>query len=230
VADVTTGDVTTRTRVLIGGAGGLARETAAAVRALAAAGAPVELVGFVDDDPALAGRSIDGTPVVGGFDAAVARDDTRLVIATGRPDNYASRHDLVARCALPPARYTTVVHPSAQLADDATVGEGSILLASVVATASVTVGAHVAVMPAVVLTHDDVVHDYATIASGVLLGGNATVGRGAYLGAGARVREGVTIGDWAMVGMGSIVTRDVPPGELWMGSPARFVREAPVSR
>ena len=84
-------------------------------------------------------------------------------------------------------------------------------------------------MPQVVLTHDDIVSDFATIASGVLLGGSVHVGEGAYLGAGSSVREGVSIGAWAMVGMGSIVTRDVPPGELWVGSPARYVRDAPVA-
>jgi sugar O-acyltransferase (sialic acid O-acetyltransferase NeuD family) len=216
-------------QILVGGAGGLARETAAAVRAMAAAGSVVELVGFLDDDPTLAGSAVDGYRVVGGFDAVAEFPDALVVVATGRPDNYTSRLRLVERLQLPATRYTTIVHPSAQLADTCTVGHGTILLAAVVATASVAVGCHVAVMPQVVFTHDDVVGDYATVASGVLLGGNVTVGEGAYLGAGARVREGVAIGPWAMVGMGSLVTRDVPAGELWLGTPARPVRAAPVA-
>jgi len=38
------------------------------------------------------------------------------------------------------------------------------------------------------------------------------------------VREGVTVGAWSLIGMGSVVLRDVPPGEVWIGGPARFLR------
>ena len=100
------------------------------------------------------------------------------------------------------------------------------LLAQAVLTAAVRVGAHVAVMPQTVLTHDDVVQDFATVASGVRLGGGVRVGRGAYVGAGVLVREYAVIGDWSLLGMGSTVLGDVPPGEVWVGSPARRLRPA----
>jgi acetyltransferase-like isoleucine patch superfamily enzyme len=79
-------------------------------------------------------------------------------------------------------------------------------------------------MPQAVVTHDCVVGDYATIASGVLLGGGTRVGTGAYVGAGALIREGVSLGAWSQVGMGSVVLRDVGPGEVWVGNPARLLR------
>jgi acetyltransferase-like isoleucine patch superfamily enzyme len=82
-------------------------------------------------------------------------------------------------------------------------------------------------MPQVVLTHDDVVADFATIASGVRLGGGVHVGTGAYLGAGALVREGVSVGAWSQLGLGSLLLEDLPPGEVWIGSPARKLRPVP---
>jgi UDP-2-acetamido-3-amino-2,3-dideoxy-glucuronate N-acetyltransferase len=45
--------------------------------------------------------------------------------------------------------------------------------------------------------------------------------RGASIGANSTVICGVEIGAGAMIGAGSVVTRDVPPGELWFGNPAR---------
>ena len=48
---------------------------------------------------------------------------------------------------------------------------------------------------------------------------------GARIGAGSSIRCGITIGENAMIGMGSVVTHDVPAGELWYGNPARFVRK-----
>jgi acetyltransferase-like isoleucine patch superfamily enzyme len=44
---------------------------------------------------------------------------------------------------------------------------------------------------------------------------------GAWLGAGAIILPGVTVGRDAIVGAGAVVTRDVPPGEMVMGVPAR---------
>ncbi len=51
------------------------------------------------------------------------------------------------------------------------------------------------------------------------------VRRGASIGAGSSIMCGITIGENAMIGLGSVVTHDVPAGELWYGNPARFVRK-----
>ena len=48
---------------------------------------------------------------------------------------------------------------------------------------------------------------------------------GASIGAGSTVLCGITIGHDAMIGAGSVVTKDVPDGELWMGNPAKFIRK-----
>lgn len=217
------------TDLLLIGAGGFARETAEAVRAINAAGPAWNLLGFLDDRPELSGTVVTGVPVVGPIERAHDHPGARLAICTGRPDDYASRRAIAERLGLEHARYATLVHPTATVSPSCTLGPGSVLLAHVDLTADVVVGRHVAVMPQVVLTHDTRIGDWATIASGVRLGGGCRIGEGAYIGAGACVREGVTVGDWAMVGMGSVVTRDVPSKRLWYGAPARDAAPAPPS-
>jgi acetyltransferase-like isoleucine patch superfamily enzyme len=50
------------------------------------------------------------------------------------------------------------------------------------------------------------------------------VKRGASIGSGATLLCGVVIGEHAMVGAGSVVTRDIPPGAVVAGNPARVMK------
>ena len=50
--------------------------------------------------------------------------------------------------------------------------------------------------------------------------------KGASIGAGAVILPGVTIGEGALIGAGAVVTRNVPPGETWVGNPARRHRQS----
>lgn len=60
-------------------------------------------------------------------------------------------------------------------------------------------------------------HDYQML--------RTVVKKGASLGAGCTILPGLTIGENAMVGAGSVVTCNIPDGELWLGNPARFVKK-----
>lgn len=51
------------------------------------------------------------------------------------------------------------------------------------------------------------------------------VKKGASIGANATILGGICIGENAMIGAGSVVTKNIPKGELWMGNPAKFIRK-----
>jgi len=53
------------------------------------------------------------------------------------------------------------------------------------------------------------------------------VKKGASLGSSVTVLCGVTIGERAVVGAGSVVTKDVPPGTVVAGNPARVLKTLP---
>jgi acetyltransferase-like isoleucine patch superfamily enzyme len=52
------------------------------------------------------------------------------------------------------------------------------------------------------------------------------IGNDVWIGAGAMILKGVTIGDEAIVAAHAVVTRDVPPGALVGGIPAKVLRHA----
>ena len=54
---------------------------------------------------------------------------------------------------------------------------------------------------------------------------NTIIRKGASLGAGTTVLCGIEIGENAMIGAGSVVTKNIPANELWVGNPAHFVKK-----
>jgi sugar O-acyltransferase (sialic acid O-acetyltransferase NeuD family) len=210
--------------LLLAGAGGLARETLAAARAANTVAPAWQPLGLLDDDPARHGSEVDGLTVLGPLDLAREHPDAAVLICTGSARDPASRRRIADRLDLPDDRYGTILHPAASIAAGTVLGPGSTMLAGCVVTAPQRIGRHVVAMPQVLLTHDDAVGDYVTMAGRVALAGGVRVAEGAYLGAGALVREGLTIGAWSVVGMGAIVLADVPAGEVWVGVPARRLR------
>jgi len=47
--------------------------------------------------------------------------------------------------------------------------------------------------------------------------------RRSFIGGHSIILKGVTIGEEAVIGAGSVVAKDVPPGEIWVGNPAKCV-------
>jgi len=51
------------------------------------------------------------------------------------------------------------------------------------------------------------------------------IGNDVFVGANTIILKGVTIGDRAIIGAGSVVTKSIPPDEIWAGNPAKFIRK-----
>jgi acetyltransferase-like isoleucine patch superfamily enzyme len=56
-----------------------------------------------------------------------------------------------------------------------------------------------------------------------------TIEDGVFIGMQSLILKGVTIGARSVIGAGSVVTRDVPPGVIAAGNPARIIRDMDAS-
>ena len=105
--------------------------------------------------------------------------------------------------------------------NDTTVGAGTRIQAGAYITAYSTLEEDVFVAPCVVTTNDNFMG--RTERRKELMRG-PTIRRGARIGGGAILCPAIEVGEEAFVGAGAVVTKDVPPGVVVVGSPARVLR------
>lgn len=80
------------------------------------------------------------------------------------------------------------------------------------------------------LGHDAVIHRGATISCNALIGGHAVIEAGANCGLASMIHQYCRIGAYSMLGMGTVVTKKtcILPANVYIGSPARFLKENSV--
>ncbi|HEV2226021.1 MAG TPA: acyltransferase [Nitrososphaerales archaeon] len=96
---------------------------------------------------------------------------------------------------------------------DVRIGSGTKIEGLVYIPPLARIGKNVFIGPAAVLTNDPYPPSKRMV--GVTIEDNAVIG------ARAVIKAGVTVGKGSVVAMGAVVTRDVPPGKVVMGVPAR---------
>jgi sugar O-acyltransferase (sialic acid O-acetyltransferase NeuD family) len=115
----------------------------------------------------------------------------------------------------------TVAHPTAWVADNATIGVGAQILAGAIVAPEARLGRQCIVNTKASVDHEDVLEDGVELAPGATLCGIVHAGINAWICAGATVLPRIRIGSDAIVGAGAVVTRDVAAGTTVVGVPAR---------
>ena len=214
------------TRLYVVGAAGHGREVASVLRDVEQAGStPGEVVGFLDEDPKLHGRRLNGLPVLGGLDLlSKEAGKAGLVLGVGYPE---VKFQLVQRLKNMNVSWPAIVHPSATLGAGLELARGVFLQAGTILAVNIRVGDFVTVNIGATVSHDCSLGPFSTLSPGANLGGNVEVGEGAFLGIGATTVQNVVIGAWSVIGAGAVVLDDVPPNAVVAGIPARVIRTRP---
>jgi sugar O-acyltransferase (sialic acid O-acetyltransferase NeuD family) len=185
-----------------------------------------EIVGLIAEDPPT-DPTFSCYPILGRLDdlvrLSVEHSVESLVAAVG--DNF-SRSEVIRRASelAPTVGFVSCIHPSAQIARCAEIGEGTVIMAGAIVNSGTHVGRHCIINTGACVDHDCVLGDFVSIAPGAILGGNVRVGDCSAVSLGASVIHGISIGADAVVGAGAVVVRNVESNVVVYGTPARVVR------
>jgi sugar O-acyltransferase (sialic acid O-acetyltransferase NeuD family) len=214
-------------RIVVVGAGGQAREVEWIIRAMNEQRPQFVFAGYVLGDPAHPGPHDSRDRVLGDDAWLVAhrREVDALALGIGMP---ALR--LRAAAALErefgPEYWPVLSHPSAIFdAQSCRFGHGALLSAGVTGTVNLTFEPFAFANFGCTLGHESSLGRCAAVMPGANLSGGVVLEEGALVGTGAQVLQYLRVGQGATLGAGAVLTKDVPPGEIWAGVPARPLKK-----
>ena len=184
-------------------------------------------VAFLDSNPKLHGRRVDGLPILGDLSQLTdlrRRGIRHVVIAIGDNGIRRSMGDTLEQNEF---EIVNAIHPSAQLAKNVSVGKGVVIAAGALICAHCQIGDYAILNTGSIIDHESMIGTSVHICPGVRLAGHVTVEAGAFIGIGATVIQNVRIGFESIIGAGAVVVRDVDPMTTVVGVPARIAKSAP---
>ncbi len=207
-----------RKRVFVYGSGGHAKVVA---DILIRGG--TEVVAILDDDESRVGIHILDCPVVRAdvaLDMLCNQGVEGGIIAIGDNRIREEKAELIRHKGY---RLESAVHPSAVIASDVQLGEGTVVMAGAVVNPGSTIGENCILNTGCTVDHDCSIGPHVHLSPGVHLGGCVTIGERTHIGIGASVLNNLTIGANTIVGGGAAVIRDLPDGVTAVGVPAKIV-------
>ncbi|WP_295676747.1 acetyltransferase [uncultured Mucilaginibacter sp.] len=175
-----------------------------------------EIAGLLDENTEI--RSLLGYPVFQVIPAHGSTTDFKMIICIGK-------NEIRKKCAEEfKVNYQQAIHPSAILSPRASIGDGTVVMASVTVNCDAVVGRHVILNTNCTIDHDCIVNDFVHISPNAALGGKVQVSEGAHIGIGACVIQGIKIGKWATVGAGAVIIDDVPDYAVVVGNPGKIIK------
>lgn len=209
--------------LIIIGASGFGREVAWLVERINKTDPTWTLLGFMDDNESLQGKTVNHYPMLGKTEDVARFPDAYFVCAVGASK---IRERIIERVKThnPSIRFGTVIDPSVEMSDLVTIGEGTIICAHTIITVNISIGSHVIINLDCTIGHDAILHDYVTLYPSVNVSGITEIGRCSELGTGMQIIQGKTVGDYSIVGAGAVVVKDIPSRCTAVGSPAKPIK------
>ena len=186
-----------------------------------------QIWGFIDATKQI-GESFLNYPILGTEESipqiiSNQHGDIYLFIAIG--DNFI-RNQIAERISkkIPGIKFATAIHPSAQIASDVAIGEGTAIMAGVIINPCSTIGKFVILNTRCSVDHDNLIGDFSSMAPNSTTGGNVELGHFSALSISASIKHGIKVGNHTVIGGGAFVNKHLPDNCVAYGIPAKNIR------
>ncbi len=194
--------------------GGLAKMTIDLIRLNKA----YNIHGFVDDNPRV-GPELMGVPYLGGLDKLkeirsegykTAVNANGSIAIDNQADAFHRRERIYEQISQSDYFLPTLIHPSAQIAPSAQLGEGVLVFENAVIGSDAVVGDDCIINTGAIVSHDCVIGNHTRVSPGAILAGDVHVGENSLIGMGVTIYLGVRIGKNVIISNGQNIMGDIP--------------------
>jgi len=146
---------------------------------------------------------------------------TRFILGIGDNKIRQNVADLITRKK---KKLLNIIHPASVISNYAVIGKGNFIGANVTLNTFARIGNNCILNTGCVVEHECIIEDGVHIAPGAVLAGNVWVGENSFIGANSVIKQGVKIGKDVIIGAGSVILKDIPDHETWVGNPAKKIK------
>lgn len=175
-------------------------------------------IAFLDDDALR--TKCGGYPVIGKSGDCL-RLDGEVVVAIG---NARIRQTIQEKAAAAGRQLPVLIHPAATIAEDVSLGKGTVVMAGAVINPGARIGRGCIINTCASVDHDCVVEDYVHISVGANLAGTVTVGERTWIGIGAVISNNLSVAEDCMIGAGAVVVDNLRESGTYVGVPAKRIK------
>jgi sugar O-acyltransferase (sialic acid O-acetyltransferase NeuD family) len=179
-----------------------------------------KIKGFLDDNPKILNNYNMDIGIIGDLDGYGIKKQDRFVFAIGDID--VKKH-LVTKLKEKGAKFLTLIHPTAIVANTAKIGQGVIICPFVTVSDHAQLGDFVMMNIYSSCGHDVKVGDYCILSPYATLNGFVILEDEVFLGTHSTIIPYKKIGYKSKISANSSVMRDVPPNKMVFGVPGKAI-------
>lgn len=208
--------------LIILGAGGAGWDIVSLVNAINKKNRDWNILGFLDDNEELHGKSFLNVEVLGSIDDCKKYPDAFFVSSIANPTNRIVRRIIWERAKSFEAKFAILVHPSVVVYDGVSIGDGSVIQANCVLATNAQIGEDVHLAYGCNVAHETIIKDHSTLGSGVNLSSGVVVNEDCYIGSGVSTTHSIEIDRDVLITVGSAVVTNIKSNQSqkWIGVPA----------
>lgn len=181
-----------------------------------------EVVGLIDDNPSLIDKNVLGYNVVGDTDYLenLAKEKKiHAIIAIGQGN---AREAIFNK--LPNVNWINLIHPNTIISRHISMGKGNIICGGTIINPDCKIGNHCNINIGCTLGHDVILEDFVTLMPGCNVSGNVFINKTSTIGTGSCIIQNVYVGENSIIGAGAVVLKDVDKSSVYVGIPARKIK------